>query len=226
MFMSLGFYTLCSFTVLRHSIALAITILAYFQIKNKNFKRFLMYVILASCFHQTAIVFVFAYWICNLKILDKKYLFIIGAFILSITTRGIFDKLILYISTKGRYTYFYTNQTGLTYTYFFMSLLIIIFVDIFSSKEYKLTQEYEMMSRLILVGCCMTAFMPILGEFNRLSMFYLIYEIILLPNGILSLKNNKNCSLLILGSFFVFSLYLLSFGLENSGLLNYKFFWS
>ena len=226
MFISLGFYTLCSFTVLRHSIALAFIILAYYQIKEKNFKKFILYTILASLFHQTAIIFIFAYWIGNLKMFDKKYYIIFIAFILSIISKNALLKLIWNVSEEGRYTYFHNNNTELSYTSFFINLLIIIVADLFSSKEYKKTKQYLINSRLITVGCCLSAFMVVLGEFNRLSMFYLIYEIVWFPNCILSNSNRKNNSFLILGTSVCFSLYLLMFGLANSGLLNYSFFWS
>lgn len=226
MFISLGFYTLCSFTVLRHSIALAFTILAYYQIKEKNLKKFILYTILASLFHQTAIIFIFAYWIANSKIFDKKYYIILIAFFLSMVSKDVLLNLIWNIAEDGRYTFFYQNNTGLSYTSFFINILIIIIADLFSSKEYKKSSQYLINSRLITIGCCLTAFIVILGEFNRLSMFYLIYEIIWFPNCILSNSSKRNDSFIILGSSICFSLYLLLFGLANSGLLNYSFFWS
>ena len=228
MFVSLGFYTLCSFTVLRHAIALALTMLAYFEIEKQNLKKFILYVLLASCFHQTAIIFIFAYWISKINLVDRKYFILFVSFVSSILFKEVFLNLILDISETGRYTYFYNNRTGLTYTYFIISTIILVVSDCLSTKAYKKTVEYIKISRLVTIGCALTSFMTILGEFNRLSMFYLIYEIVLLPNAILSKienKNTRNNTVIIIGISFVLSLYLINYGLRNAGLLDFTFFW-
>lgn len=221
-FLALGFYTLSSYTVLRHAIALAIIVKTIDYISEKKLAKFIFGVVLAACFHQTAIIFLPAYWLINFVNLKLKYMYILLSFVLSILLKNFLGNIIYEIAlNSSRYQFFLTHSTGIGYTYFFIHLCIIIFCDMFSNKKYRETKEYELFTKLVVMANCIFAFMPILGEFQRVGMFYSISIIILLPNAIMSIENRNTRIAACLLAYFLFSAYFLLFAIPNAGLTNY-----
>ena len=70
LFISLGFYY-TSFNMIRQFIAIAIVMLSYKYLIEKNFLKFFMIVLCASLFHMSALIFIPFYFIsrCNFNII-------------------------------------------------------------------------------------------------------------------------------------------------------------
>ncbi len=66
LFVSLGTYQFY-LTGLRQALAMSICMLAFDYVKNKKVCKFILYVIFASLFHRSAIIFLIVYPLCNLK---------------------------------------------------------------------------------------------------------------------------------------------------------------
>ncbi len=124
-FFTLGSYV-CFFNGARQSIAVAIFGMAIIQIKKKNFKFFLFWIIIASFFHKTVFAMLPVYFILNAKFSFKKTIFIGIVFslllvymssLLSLMSGGLSQKYGAYDGrgATGAYllTFFYIMITGI-----------------------------------------------------------------------------------------------------------------
>lgn len=223
MFISLGYFGLCSFTILRHAVALAFIVLSYFQLKNNKNLKFIALVLIASLFHQSALVFLPTVFLkkdtYNSKI-TKKYIIILICYFITILFKQNARNVIMEYLATGRYLSYVDRNVILSYTPFYINLLILLACDIII---YNNKQKNYLLVKLMTIGTCISCFSVIVGEFYRLSMFYTIFSIILLPNVINENKSSKE--IISLAFSLIFILYFLLFNASDNKILPYMFFW-
>ena len=229
-YFSLNYYSIC-FQMLRHAVAISILLFSYDSLINRKVLKFILIVLFASCFHSSAIVFLLAYPIANLKI-GLKQLMIISAALggVFLLRNQILDIIGLVVNTsfKQYVSYgFTTNERGLSITGTLI-LIVIYLTELFllfplNSENKQIT----MLLNLSVAGIMFMAMSMIIGEFHRISMFFGMSNTILLPNAWYkynsSDKKAGNIIIILTESFLIF--YFLFFGLRNTDLLNYRFFW-
>lgn len=190
MFFSLNYFAF-SFTLIRHCIALAILIISYDFLKQKKFWKFAITVFIAGLFHRTALIFLIAYPLVYLKSNLKLNFSIIGiALIFACTLGEKVLKLAFSIIESRRYMMYSNPQTN-TLTFFAINLVILLFVILFV-PNYIRKKEADLLINLTTVGICMASCMIFISEAFRISTFFTIYSIVLLPNAVhLLLKKEK-----------------------------------
>jgi Gpi18-like mannosyltransferase len=205
----------------RQSLAMAITIYAIKYVKEKKLIKFLLTVLVASLFHQSALVFLIVYPLAKIKI-TKSYL-------LTITSMGILalffgDKIInLFISFYDR------NQiivTGQGYGMFAM-LLILTAIGLFFYKYAKQKDPaITLFCHLMLMATFLQIFSFHLSIFVRVVSFFSVHMIIFIPNIISSISSKW---LRFVGSIltviFAFAFYMYFLSGNPSGTVPYFFLW-
>lgn len=189
MFLSLNYFPL-SFTLLRHCVALAILIISYDYIYNRKLGKFVITVLVAGLFHRTAWVFLIAYPLLNFRY-SYKNLIGIGVFLTFSYALG--EKILNWFFTiikTGHFAY-YSNAEPNTITFFCINLVIILFVMLLVPK-YQKEERANLMMNLVTLGTCIASCMLFIGEAFRISNFFTIYSILLLPNAINLMKNTKD----------------------------------
>lgn len=217
-FFSLNYFAM-EFTLLKHCIALSIVILSYDYVVNKNLKKFILTVIIASFFHRTALIFLIVYPLGNLKTGYKNISAIVLSLFASITVGK--DILSFVISAIGIKHYAnYINADSDTLTFFFLNLLIFLFIFMFF-KKYKKEDEYSTLMNTFTIGICIAAFTIVIGEAFRMSTYFTIYSLILLPNAInvMTQKTNKDSVIILLS--FLLIMYFFLFTMENNMIYPY-----
>ena len=89
-----------------------------------------------------------------------------------------------------------------------------------------LEEQSRIMYNLATISLIFMAFSSIIGEFWRVSSYFGIYNIILLPNAISTIKNRKTRVQINLLIGIIMVLYFLFIHLDNAQALPYKFFWN
>lgn len=190
LFITLGQYTLF-FNVLRQGIAISIVLIAaHYLIKKRPFK-FLIYIILSSLFHVSALVLLPLYYLVYLKInvITKMVL----AFFTSLIASNV---VIIYLAEDNAkyagYTQKYEQASGTTTILFYVSLLIILYVI---SKIYKIKDEiFIRLFAFYAIGIALVFPLYMLGTHPsgplRLLYYFSWTLIILIPISLKKINNS------------------------------------
>lgn len=131
-YICMGIFTF-SFSGLRQAIAIAILFVSYICIRERKLIPFLILVALAISMHATAIVFLPAYWLCNMKIERKHYIIIVPITVaIFIFRRQLY--ILIYQIYKGGSPI--VTDTG-AYAMLFLMVLILISSYLFDPESVK-----------------------------------------------------------------------------------------
>lgn len=192
-YIALGFL-LSGFNVIRQWIVCSIFLLAYEYIKNKDFKKYFIMILLASTFHASGLFLIVLYPLLNSNFkLYKRILFIIILIIL--LTSSDFT-IILLNNTKMIDSNFYNRyisgkySSPSNYVVFFIAFvnLIIILLNI---KTYKKQFEYWNIEINYLILLCAFSFAaPTHIIYNRAVIYFMPALLVTIPN-IIDLTKDK-----------------------------------
>lgn len=227
--LKLYYYTL---SAVRMSIALSIITLAYYFLVRKKYVKSLLFIVIASCFHVTALSFLIIY-VCSLltykfNISIKKIfiLLIIGAYLIYFS----FDKLmIIFTSIFGKYKSYLgssyldgsTNVSSIITLLLLGGLLVITLIIInLNIKAKKEFYEAESTNIMGIVLCVLFAFLALkTGMINRIISYYMIFFVFVIPKAFCNIK-------LIKYRWSVEVIILIILAIYNFGILYYKPEWS
>lgn len=233
LFLALNFYG-TAFSGIRHCIACGILCFAYKALNEKKQKNFIISVIIASCFHISSIIFLLSYPIYNSKKLCSNkglvtlgilifILFIINNLYGQIIITSFINFLIQSFNLSRFSIYAATDFSSLNNNLFFINYGIYI-VSYLLSKN---SQDTSLKSEIALqgIGTALLAFTTSLGEFYRLSYFFIQYSIILFPNIISTFKvvNTRKIFRILVYIFGI--VYFLLFSASNTKIIPYIPFW-
>ena len=204
---------------MRQSIAMSICLLSFEFVKAKKFKQFLLFILLAMMFHQTAIVFIAVYFLLNLKIkVTHISTFLFFAFI----SLFFINIIISYANKIFNRSYTDTADSG-GFVAVAIYLLIIIF-DILFNKDLKRFQYESTFFYMLLLGF-FSYIMRYVGALaaERISFYFMFSQLIILPNTITKLPLEEKRIIRPLIYFFAICLFV--YRLRDSNLVPYRFFW-
>lgn len=221
MFVGFSFFSFYT-TGFRQTLAISICFLAFLCIENRKCFKFILLVLLAMTFHKSAIVFLPAYWISRLKSNN----FNLSIYALSGTVLvGAMPIFATWFNEYGDYDYVVQSTSGGIPTF----LCIVMVTVLMYCERYNLVVDKSTNLKLynfqfVTIIFWIARFNNIMAE--RLSLYYFVYIIILLPNIYSSLKLNSNrrvCFGIICIVMIIF-LYKLVGGTDLT-FQTYEFFW-
>lgn len=216
MFFSLNYFAF-SFTLIRHCIALAFLIFAYDGLVERNFRKFLVFVIIATAFHRTAFIFIIAYPLLKVKCGLKNIILVFCSLIISIIFRNtLLNRLIILIGSKHFLQYL--DAQANTLVFFFMNFLILLYVFFIAYKYYK---NNSLLINVFTIGICFASCMFFFSEAFRICTFFSIYSIIILPNAIKEIEDFNIRILSIYGLLILFIVYFFLFTMYNNEIYPY-----
>lgn len=132
LFLGLGYFEM-SFYILRQVVAMSLILLSYQYLIKRNLKMFVLVVLCAGLFHQTAIIFLIVYPIVNIKFSTKHFILIlVGLGLSTVSQISIMQRIVnilnLFISDTSRYDLYLTRDSGLNYTGFVIQLCVLLCV--------------------------------------------------------------------------------------------------
>ena len=224
-FLALNYYGM-NFTLLRHSIALAFVLLSYPYLKERKLIKFLIYILIASCFHQTALAFILAYPLINIKFNYKQIIALFIVLLISIFAKNVIFDLIFDVLKSDRFQSYADRGVTIDLMMFYINTVVLLFSYIFYRfKTKEQNKEIDILLNLSTISSAFLSLTPIIGEAYRIAMFFGIYNILLLPNVLALEKNMKYKYIIYLPVYGFLIIYFLFFSLDNAMIVPYKFFW-
>lgn len=214
-------YFAFSLTGLRQTIAIAIILFSYDYIIQKKLLKFLIIVTVASLFHQSALFFLPAYFISNKQVNNKKVL----EGLLAVPIVFVLRPLLVSIVQALLYeTYSIDLAQGAGGWPTLLVYFLIIAVGIIFSKQIK-NEHFSFFLKMMYVGALIQMFVPLQPNIFRVSMYYNIASIILIPD-ILKTQKDKFSKLVSYSLFFILmGIQYYVFTYYTAGVQPYKFFW-
>tara|TARA_B100001059_G_C17827579_1_gene582374 strand:+ start:548 stop:1525 length:978 start_codon:yes stop_codon:yes gene_type:complete len=175
LFLALGYVTF-SFSGLRQTIALSITILSIPFLVERRALGFWSLVLLASLFHLSAISFSFT-WFLNRKI-KLIYLIIIVILVLSATL--LFEhqiRVLISIFAPGHLSEYAERDVALNYTLLLINVAMVTFVLVtYFIKSINLSGE-KLFLNIMILGLTFQCLSLIIAEFFRLALYFNVVTI-------------------------------------------------
>lgn len=236
LFITMGFYDF-SFSGIKQSIAITILLWSYKYIIDKKIGKFLICVFIASSIHLSALVFIPAYFIGNLK--WKKYHILLVSVMYSVVYlfRYQIGRMLTVIyyeeSTQILNKYVSTGSIG-GLALFLLATLIIGFI-IYNPIKHQ-DRENIVLFNLIIIAFFIQSLSSFSYLFTRLNMFYLIFITIYIPKIIKNMSKsvirmNKLQIYVLRGMLFfiilggVLAYYLNTLQSDGAGIIPYKVWW-
>lgn len=220
LYISLGFFAF-NFSGLRQAMALGITLFSLkYLIESKPIK-FVCAVGLASLFHFSAIFFLAAYIVKGIRLTNGR---VISLGLLAAAVYAFKDSIFLLFNTYFYQSYEITPTDS--YRWMTMCIAIVIICLFFYNKVVVADEKKRVLYNLCIVGAFLMLFSPIASNVLRVSNYYFIYIILLVPTVLDSLKYSR-AKTIILGLVLLagFMVYLYLLGVDDYSILPYKFFW-
>ena len=227
MLLSLGF-VFFYMTGAKQTLAMGILLFAYTALYKKHYFLFVALIILATSFHTTAIVFALAWPLSVLK-LKKSYFFVAPALvaIAYVFRAQIFSFMRMLVIEQERYgLYGTTIVTQLSLTGLYIQLMIFALSLFCLRNRFEEDSQLSGLFALYTVGMMFQAMTGIMAEFFRLSMYYSITGVILLPKAMnrgFTERSTLIAKFLVMA---VFILYFVLFSSHNEYIIPFYFFFN
>ncbi|XOD68508.1 MAG: EpsG family protein [Flavobacteriales bacterium AspAUS03] len=220
---------------IRQNLAMGICLYATQYIFEKRFFKFLFAIILATSFHNTAIIFIFSYFIGNIKKISKNALFLSFLIVMGLSftdVKYIFKPIIEYFSVfdldKKYMLYVDSKKYGQRYDFTYGDVTRVIFFFLFTININKMIKENKNIQLFFLLYM-VSIFLYFLFRSNvifavRLGLYYKIFEILMIPELIYLYRKNIRVKLTYtsIALVYVILLYLRLWKLGSGNFLNYK----
>ena len=193
--------------------------------KKDNIFRYILLVLLATLFHNTALVFIVALFIKKFKF-KKIYLAISPVFILLAYKyqSQIFAFIKIMLQDKYYFSYGTVYSSSSNLTGLLIQICIFVTSLILLWRRLKYDNEATLLLSLYTVGMFFQAMTFVLAEFFRVSMYFSIYGVILLPKA-MSVQTFRQQKFISFITCLVFALYFLFFSGNGPNYVPYHFFW-
>lgn len=224
-----------SFTIMRQVIAMSILLFSLNYLKDKKILKFIVIVLIASLFHQMAVIFIFAYPFMHLKPKSRIRLIILGVisfFLIAKFYPSLIWKAANFLfENNNRYSHYASvGNTRTTSLVLFSTCLLFSCLGLFyiKKKKTKNSEELDMDQVLLSLSFLATMFAPgtiIITEFSRIAYFFGIYNVCMVPNAITYEKNKNTRFIINTVLTIVLVVYFIFFLGPGVNIIPYKFYW-
>ncbi|NQU80861.1 MAG: EpsG family protein [Bacteroidetes bacterium] len=217
---SLG-YLYFSMTGLRQTIALSMILISYKFLRERKLVVFIIIVVFGALFHSSALIFLLAYPFAYMKIGWKQILSVGSSLVMAFLFSNQLRQLIRVIGWNKYLSYYADRDIKLTISGFIIQLLIISFCLFYKKGVLFEDKKNISLYNLLFIGLIFQSFAIVVAETFRISMYFSIFSIILIPKT-LAVKKDKIITLIL---YLVVSSALIAYILWSGLLFGFKFFW-
>lgn len=221
LYVAFNFYSF-TFSGLRQAIAFGVILISYDYVVNRKIKSFILCVLLASMFHQTAVIFLPAYFLSEVKI-NKKSISIILIFnlILYAIKNQMFELVIKYVFDS-----YDIIETG-SKNWMMLGVLIVSLSLLFYKRVMEQDNTKNSIYMFVIVGVSLMLFSTMGTNVMRMANYYYLFIIILIPEVLSSIKDKilflTGGYIIIIGIFVLHTWFLLC--QDTYHIVPYAFFW-
>ena len=217
------------FSGLRQVIAMAFVVPAYYLTKNKRLVLFVLTVLIATLFHQSALVMLIFYPVYHSRITTKKFMVIVPIVLLSyIFNSAIFTFLVRIMGEKYEERYGALETTGAVMMIILFALFVVY--SYFIVDEGKLDSDSEGLRNILIICLILQLFSPVNSVAMRMNYYFLPFVPIAIPKMANRSKDHFSSlawlSVFIMGVFFALRFVLNMYtSVDVLQIFPYKFFW-
>lgn len=174
-----------NFSGLRQSIAIALTVPAFYMARDKRLLKFLLIVALAYLFHHSAIVILLIYPLFHAKIRPKHLLWLVPCYLLTLALNDRLFALILeFLGTVlgGDYLEYEMTETG-AYTMIILMALFTVFA-FFIPDEDQMDDTTRATRNMLVIALFIQMFTPISRLTMRMNYYFVLFIPLLIPKVI------------------------------------------
>ncbi len=211
-----------SMTGLRQSVAIALVLLSYPFLEKKKLVPFVITVILASLYHQTALIFLIAYPLSRVKIGKYHVVFAIAMLgILYLYQDWLLGVLNNALGEEERYGgVLGGNAATLTISGFIIQGFIFAFSMFYYRRMLQRDKDSIVLYNLSFLGIVFQLYSTFIATIFRISLYFSIFNIILAAN-VTECEDNEKDRQFVRGLIIaVLLIYML-----QGGKYNYRFYW-
>lgn len=218
------FYT-TSFNIVRQSAAIAIIFYSYKFIINKDLKKWMFFVLLASLFHSSALICLPFYFIINAKKKSYKFLIFILTLIISFKYIDIINLLSGFSYFSHYSIYANTIDELANNRMFYIDLLLLIYILFNVKRITNIDKKFDFYIFIFVIGFAL----EFTGFFNpyvkRIAEYFLISKVVILPQIALSYSYAKKRILhnLIFIIYCIGIFIIITYVLKQANILPYEF---
>ena len=162
------------FSALRQSLAVSIVPLSYYCTKNKKLLFFILTVLLASRFHQSAVILILMYPVYWAKFTRRWLWFVIPAIaVILVFNSRIYSILVPFMGERYFERYGTVSSTG-AYAIVALLFLFSIYASIIPENE-MIDDDVLGLRNLLFLSTCLQCFAPVNTIAMRMNYFYLIF---------------------------------------------------
>lgn len=232
LFFTYGLFTF-TFTALRQGIALALCLYAFEALmKNRNIL-FIAIVLLASYFHNTAIIFFVAY-LCKIFKPSKKF-FLAGYFV-AIILLILFAPLLNYIfQLLPMYEHYtegtYIGEVGVAaflYATLSTGILIFSYHTLYNNRKKMVSSKINSYGMIAIMIAIILYIVSIKANiFDRMAIYFNMFAIIILPNAVAAIKSisRQYVTIAIVAIFILYESMILLYRPGWVSIFPYSFYW-
>lgn len=217
------------FSGLRQAIAIAISVLAFYCVKNKKLIWFLLCVFLAYSFHRSAVVLLVLYPLYHLKLTKKSLISIIPVMsVIFIFKDKVFNFLLNYFADEYQTRYGNEESNGA----YMMLLLFVIFLiySYFMIDDSLADKNIWGLRNIMLLATCLQFFASLNSVAMRVNYYFIPY-IPLLISKVYYTSNEENkkvvtiANIIMIVFFFGYFFYTAYTGNDTLQIFPYRAFW-
>lgn len=210
-----------SYNGIRQAIAVAIIFSGYKYIFNKQFKKYILIVILASLFHTSALLCVFLYFVWNKNCSNNQKKYYTLVIISTVLMPMIFLGIKIIIEKFNIYKYYLSLNTNISFG-FLLYLLPVVFILLLNRKNTEINELYLFMSRLFVLQFPLQMLGNLIKYSDRLALYVVPSQFVLLPIFIKNSKDNKKSKLLLVICWYIFYYSIMYIYLNSNGVYPYN----
>lgn len=228
LFLTIGFYGF-SLAGLKQTVAMAFVFISYRYLYDSRYIQFVLFVVFASLFHLSSLVFLFSLAIHFLKNLRFYYAILSALFIIWLFTYNTVASRVLNLLDFEHYISYLEmeKESGGTLTMFFIILLIqlvsIIYMKVYAKENMTEARDIFGMSYLGLLAQLLSL---VAASAFRVGLYFSLFSVILLPNCVSKERNPKTRLLLKLGIICTFCFNFWYSNRNGSSIVPYVFYWN
>lgn len=167
------------FTILRQALAVSITAWSFDFLINRKPVKFFLIVLLAACFHKTALIMLLIYPLLDKKIEKSRFAIKVIYYLISVSVVVIGGQIITQIYQRQDYSEYIVRGEGYNLLVFLLVLLVILYF--FANRKQlscKIKSELELLNPIICFQIIATGF----SLFTRVLYYVTTYLCVTIPD--------------------------------------------
>lgn len=221
---TLQYFTL-SYYLLRPMWAILFVILALDKYVQNKKKWALVFILIASTMHSSAIIFLLIFIIDKLQSMKSFVWIIASSFFIGIFGNSILKFVLSVILKNNRLSYYLQTEITEGLSRFLIAILFLSLFCINYNKLVNLKEENKLFINMSMISSAFLALTPVIADFWRVALYFEIVNSVLFADLIVSQKKRDN-RLIILGiSTLFFVIYIFGFLFPGTNATPYIFKW-